>query len=215
MTPRNPRMALEDTVKLSRIRTRPPRCSRSPRSDLLSLADEARRGGRVSNIPRLARRISKATSLRSRRDGLHAREIGPEILKTYEKLGSRLPTLTMHRCMERRVITGSPPPALPPHTPVSQVSVHPDIRNCSCDVAQAKVQAALLASGDGNNEGARQSCSGRKCLAHRGDHLEQRYGAIELAARPWVCRTQAVRPDHPFDPGAIRPWQFLRSLMAL
>ncbi|MGY4327589.1 hypothetical protein ACVWWG_002006 [Bradyrhizobium sp. LB7.2] len=43
----------------------------------------------MSRRPRLARRISKATSLRSRRDGLHAREIGPEILKTYEKLGSR------------------------------------------------------------------------------------------------------------------------------
>ncbi|MGY3371700.1 hypothetical protein ACVWZL_008825 [Bradyrhizobium sp. GM2.4] len=27
-------------------------------------------------------------------------EIGPEILKTYEKLGIRLPTVTMHECME-------------------------------------------------------------------------------------------------------------------
>ncbi|MCK1298026.1 MULTISPECIES: hypothetical protein [unclassified Bradyrhizobium] len=29
-------------------------------------------------------------------------EIGPEILKTYEKLGIRLPTVTMHECMELR-----------------------------------------------------------------------------------------------------------------
>lgn len=68
-------------------------------------------------------------------------EIGPEILKTYEKLGIRLPMVTMHKCMEPRVIAGSPPPALSPLTPVSQVSVHPDIRNCSCDFAQANVQA--------------------------------------------------------------------------
>lgn len=68
-------------------------------------------------------------------------EIGPEILKTYEKLGIRLPMVTMHECMEPRVIARSPPPALSPLTPVSQVSVHPDIRNCSCDFAQAKVQA--------------------------------------------------------------------------
>lgn len=27
-------------------------------------------------------------------------QIGPEILKTYEKLGIRLPTVTMHECME-------------------------------------------------------------------------------------------------------------------
>lgn len=46
--------------------------------------------------PRSALRISNATSLRSRREGLHARQI----LKTYEKLGSRLPTVTMHECME-------------------------------------------------------------------------------------------------------------------
>lgn len=49
--------------------------------------------------------------------------------------------VTMHECMEPRVIAGSPPPALSPLTPVSQVSVHPDIRNCSCDFAQANVQA--------------------------------------------------------------------------
>lgn len=63
------------------------------------------------------------------------------------------------RVHEPRVIAGSPPPPLSPLTPVSQVSVHPEVRNCSCDVAQANVQAALLASGDGNNEGAPKSLS--------------------------------------------------------
>lgn len=47
-------------------------------------------------ISKIGSQDIKATSLRSRRKGLHARHV----LKTYEKLGSRLPTVSMHECME-------------------------------------------------------------------------------------------------------------------
>lgn len=61
--------------------------------------------------------------------------------------------------------------------------MHPDVRNCSCDAAQANVQAALLASGDGNNEGAAKVAQHVSAWHTEGDHLDQRHGAIELTAR--------------------------------
>lgn len=149
-----------------------------PRYELKALIDsekpsKPKRGGRASNIPRSTCRISKATSRPEPKRRLHARRDRSGNPEDIREARIRLPLVTMHECMEPRVIAGSPPPALSPLTPVSQVSV---VRNCSCDFAQANVQAALLASGDGNNGGARQSRSARKCLAHRGDHLDQRDG---------------------------------------
>lgn len=172
------------------------------------MADEPRRGGRASNIPRSACRISKATSLRSRRDGLHARRDQSGDPEDVREAGHPLAQGHHARVHGARVVTGSPPPALSPLTPVPQVSLHPDVRNCSCDAAQANVQAALLASGDGNNECAAKVAQHVSAWHTEGDHLDQRHGAIELTARRGVRRTQAVRavrPDHPFDPGAIRP----------
>lgn len=148
---------------------------------------------------------------RSRRDGLLARRDRSEILKTYEKLGIRLPVVTVHECMERRVIARS-------RRARSRRLLQ--FRKSACILRSGTVPAVsrkptsrlhYSPSGDGDNEARAKVAQHVSAGLTEEIILTHATEAIELAARRGAGRTQAVRPDHSFDPGAIRPWQFLRS----
>lgn len=188
----------------------------SPRRGLSSLADEPRRSGRASNITRSTCRISKSYVTAEAEETVSSRdEIGPEILKTYEKLGIRLPVVTVHECMERRVIARS-------RRARSRRLLQ--FRKSACILRSGTVPAMsrrptsrlhYSPSGDGDNEARAKVAQHVSAWRTEEIILTNATEAIELAARRGAGRTQAVRPDHPFDPGAIRPWQFLSSLIAL
>lgn len=144
----------------------------SPRWGLSSLAEETRRGGRASTSQDRLAGYLKLRHGRSRRDGLHARRDRSGDLEDIRE--ARHPR-TMHECMEPRVIAD---PRRPRSRRLLQFRKSACILRSGTVPAMSRMPTSRLHYSPAATETtkARQSRSARKCLAHRGDHLDQRHG---------------------------------------